>query len=174
MYIVRTFNPCFKNVSNTIISVQNLKDLKNKVTFANIVFMSSGQYSPDIDVINSWIGTFGAYMHQSLVSLWKEHNRRSKSGWRWLTHHPPYVYFIDWTLDQEEELEEYGATLDLGLSHFNSLRQQTALTTTVSTKKASPSDYSYTYSTTSSVVWLVAKKKESNRRSRLSLVSVPS
>jgi hypothetical protein len=52
MYIVRTFNPCFKNVSNTIISVQNLKDLKNKVTFANIVFMSSGQYSPDIDVIN--------------------------------------------------------------------------------------------------------------------------
>ena len=45
MYIVRTFNPCFKNVSNTIISVQNLKDLKNKVTFANIVFMSSGQYS---------------------------------------------------------------------------------------------------------------------------------
>ena len=77
----------------------------------------------------------------------------------------PYVYFIDWILDQEE---------DPGLSHFNSLRQQTALTTTVSTKKASPSDYSYTYSTTSTVVWMVAKKKESNRRSRLSLVSVPS
>ena len=33
----------------------------------------------------------------------------------------PYVYFIDWILDQEE---------DPGLSHFNSLRQQTAALTT--------------------------------------------
>ena len=120
--------------------------------------MCCGQCIPAINVINLNCNIWS--LHPSLVSLWKEHNRRSKSGWRWLTHHPPYVYFIDWTLDQEEELEEYGATLDLGLSHFNSLRQQTALTTTVSTKKASPSDYSYTYSTTSTVVWMVAKKRK--------------
>ena len=91
--------------------------------------MCCGQYNPAINVIN-----LNCNIWSLSIQVWSLCERSTTvevrvGGGGSRTIHPMYISSIGSLIKKKKR----SATLDLGLSHFNSLRQQTALTTTVST-----------------------------------------